>query len=118
MRILLNTAALALLLGLITPGMASAADTGAETAKVKPYPLTTCIVSGDKFGGDMGEPIVKVYGDREIKLCCKGCIKKFEKDQAGYIKKIDEAIAAVPAPADPAAPKAGGHDHGDGAHHH
>lgn len=115
MRILLNAAAL--LLGLIAPGMASAADSGAEAAKVKPYPLTTCIVSGDKFGGDMGEPIIKVYGDREIKLCCKGCIKKFEKDQAGYIKKIDEAAAKTSAPADPAAPKAGGHKHGAHDHH-
>lgn len=116
MRLLLNTTALALLLGPIASGMASAADAGAETAKVKPYPLTTCVVSGDTFGGDMGEPIVKVYGDREIKLCCKGCIKKFEKDQAGYIQKIDEAAAKASTPAGPAAPKAGGHDHG--AHHH
>jgi len=102
--LLLNTATLALVLGSFAAATVSAADAGAEAAKAKPYPLTTCIVSGDKFGGEMGDPIVKVYGDREIKLCCKGCIKKFEADQAGYIKKIDAAAAQAPAPATPAPP--------------
>lgn len=56
----------------------------------KPYPLTTCIVSGEKLGG-MGDPYVHTYQNREIKLCCKSCLKKFDKDAAGYLKKIDEA---------------------------
>ena len=91
--------ALALLIGVFTAGLATAAETPADQAKAKtkPYTLTTCIVSGDKLGGDMGEAITKVYGDREIKFCCKGCIKNFEKDQAGYVKKIEEAEAAAAA---------------------
>jgi hypothetical protein len=64
-------------------------DTKAD-AKAKPYTLQTCIVSGDKLGG-MGEPYVFVYQGREIKLCCKSCLKDFNADPAKYLKKIDEA---------------------------
>ena len=61
-----------------------------ETPKsaVVPYPLDSCIVSGEKLGG-MGEPIVKVYDGREVRFCCSGCVKKFEADKAGYFAKID-----------------------------
>jgi YHS domain-containing protein len=60
--------------------------------KLKPYPLKTCIISGDKLG-EMGEPFVYEYQGREIKFCCKGCLKDFKKDPAKYIKMIDEAAA-------------------------
>ncbi len=60
------------------------------TDKAKPYPLTTCIVSGEKLGG-MGDPYVHTYQNREIKFCCKSCLKNFNKDAAGYLKKIDAA---------------------------
>jgi len=33
------------------------------------------------------------YKDREVKLCCKGCLKDFNKDSAKYIKKIEAAEA-------------------------
>ena len=60
-------------------------------SKPKPYPLQTCVVSGEKLGGDMGEPYVFTHEGREIKLCCKQCLKDFKKDPASYIKKLDEA---------------------------
>jgi hypothetical protein len=60
--------------------------------KAKPYTLNTCMVSGDKLGG-MGDPYVFVYQGREIKLCCKGCLKDFNADPKKYLKKIDEAEA-------------------------
>lgn len=69
---------------------AAAADT--NTVKLKPYTLKTCIVSGDKLG-EMGDPFVYAYKGREIKFCCKGCLKDFNKDPARYIKLIDEAEA-------------------------
>jgi YHS domain-containing protein len=53
----------------------------------KPYPLTTCLVTGDPLGG-MGQPYVFSYQGQEIKLCCKGCLKKFEADPATYLKKL------------------------------
>ena len=59
--------------------------------KAKPYPLKTCIVSEEKLGGDMGDPYVFTYQGREIKLCCKSCLKDFNKDSAKYVKKIEAA---------------------------
>ena len=63
-----------------------------------PYTLKTCIVSGDKLGGDMGDPYVYIYKDKddaahEIKFCCKSCLKDFNKDPQGYLKKIAAAEA-------------------------
>lgn len=59
----------------------------AEAPKVKPYPLETCIVSDEKLG-EMGKPVVFTHEGQEIKLCCKSCKPKFEKDPATYLKKL------------------------------
>ena len=67
------------------------ADKPAE-AKIKPYTLKVCIVSGDKLG-EMGKPFVFTNDTREIKLCCKSCLKDFKKDPKKYVKKIEEAEA-------------------------
>jgi hypothetical protein len=60
------------------------------------YPLETCVVSGDKFGGDMGPALDVVYEGRLVRLCCKGCIKNLEADPAKYLAKIDAAAKAKP----------------------
>ena len=73
--------------------LASAAPAEGNNPKPKPYPLKTCIVSGEKLDGDMGAPYVFTYQDREIKLCCKSCLKDFNKEPAKYLKKIEEAEA-------------------------
>jgi hypothetical protein len=62
-----------------------------KTAKAKPYPLKTCVVSDEPLGGDHGEPYVFVHEGREVKLCCKPCLKDFKKDTAKYLKKMDAA---------------------------
>ena len=75
-------------------GMAALASTAmaADTTNAPPKPdlLTTCPVSGDKLG-EMGKPLIFVYQGQQIKLCCGGCKKDFDKDPAKYIKKIREA---------------------------
>ena len=83
-------------LGAICAGTiaAFAADTAKPAVKLKPYPLTICIVSGEKLG-EMGSPVVTNYNGQEIKFCCKDCVKDFDKDQAKYIKKIDAAAKAA-----------------------
>ena len=63
-----------------------------EPAAKIPYTLDYCVVTGEKLGGDMGDPVSYNYKGREIKFCCKGCISTFEKDPAKYVKKIDEAL--------------------------
>ena len=78
-----------------------AADTpAADPAPVKPYTLTTCIVS-DEALDSMGGPVVKVYEGQEVKFCCKGCIKKFEKGKVEYLKKLEAPVTA-PAPTEAA----------------
>src|SRR5262245_4279798 len=59
-----------------------------------PYPLATCPISGKKLG-EMGKPVVKVYGagadgagGREIRFCCDKCPGKFEEDLAKSMAKL------------------------------
>jgi YHS domain-containing protein len=68
------------------------ADTSTN-APVKPDKLTTCPVSGEKLDS-MGKPYVFTYQGQEVKLCCSGCKKDFDKDPAKYLKKIQDAAAA------------------------
>jgi hypothetical protein len=68
--------------------VAQAADKADKPAK--PYTLKTCPVSDEKLG-DMGDPYVFTHDGREIKLCCKGCLKDFNKDSAKFVKKIEKA---------------------------
>jgi YHS domain-containing protein len=71
---------------------AARADTSTN-APVKSDPLPTCPVSGGKLG-EMGNPYVFTYQGQEVKLCCSGCKKDFDKDPAKYLKKIQDAAAA------------------------
>ena len=84
-----------------------AADTTPAEQKPKPYPLTTCLVSGEQLG-TMGEPVTQIQNGQEVKFCCKGCVKDFTKDPAKYMSKLDAASKAKPA--------AAGHDGHDHAH--
>ena len=67
--------------------VASAGPAEAKSAKPKPYPLKTCIVSGEKLG-EMGDPHVFTYKGQEIKLCCKNCRKDFDAEPAKYLAKL------------------------------
>lgn len=80
------TLALSLVAALAQPFAARA------EAKAKAYPLTTCVVSGEKLDA-MGDPFVFTHEGQEIKLCCKSCKKKFDKDPATYLKKLKESPA-------------------------
>jgi YHS domain-containing protein len=92
MKILKNLTAAVLSISVLAgPLVAIAGDQKAEL-KLKPYTLKNCIVSGDKLG-EMGKPYVFEYQGREIKFCCKGCVKDFQKEPAKYVKKIEEAEA-------------------------
>jgi len=60
-----------------------------KAAAAKPYPLSTCIVTDEKLDAD---PAMKsytfVHEGQEVKLCCKGCLKDFNKAPAKYLKKL------------------------------
>lgn len=55
-----------------------------------PYTLPDCPVGGPL--GSMGDPVVKVYDNREVRFCCAGCIEEFEGNDAKYWGEIDEKI--------------------------
>lgn len=68
-------------------------DTPAETsteATADNYPLATCPVSGEKLG-EMGDPYVIEHEGTTVKLCCKSCLKDFNKDPDKYIGMIKAA---------------------------
>lgn len=71
------------LAGAMTPATAE------ENATI-PYPLDVCIVSNEGLES-MGSPVVYKHGDREIKFCCRKCLKKFAADPEKYLALIDEA---------------------------
>ena len=102
-RTILFGAGCALALAALTPSTLAEG----QPSKAKPYPLQTCVVSGEKLGG-MGDPYVFTYQGREIKLCCQGCLKKFNKESASFLKQLDAAEKKGPTPA---APAHGGHQH-------
>lgn len=61
-------------------------------AAAKPYTLKTCPITDELIDdkGDM-KPYSFVHEGREIKLCCKGCLKDFNKDAPKYVAKIEAA---------------------------
>jgi hypothetical protein len=85
---------------LAAPFTALAADKSAEKkadkkeakveGKAKAYPLDTCIVSDEKLDS-MGEPYVFTHEGQQIKLCCKSCLKDFNKTPNKYLSKLKKA---------------------------
>ena len=68
--------------------MTAVADTNTNGI---PDHLKTCPVSSEKLGGDMGAPYVFSYKGQEVKLCCHGCKKDFDKNPEKYLKLIRAA---------------------------
>lgn len=85
-RILLSTMTAALIIGFgltaCTENETTGHDRSGDTST-----QTVCPVSGEELGS-MGEPIVMTHAGKEVKLCCKSCIKKFNADPAKYTAKV------------------------------
>lgn len=62
------------------------------------YPMETCVVSTEKLGGDMGEPVDFIYKNRLVRFCCDGCKPKFLKGPDKYIATLDQALIAKQLP--------------------
>jgi hypothetical protein len=78
---------------------ATPADAPAEAQQRigDPWPLDTCVVSGEKLGS-MGDPIIKLHTGREVRFCCGGCVGAFDADPASYLAKADEKIIELQKP--------------------
>lgn len=72
---------------LIATAIALASCTTSGNAGVKSYTSDTCVVSGNRLGS-MGDPVTKVYGNQEVKFCCKPCVAKYEKNPERYAKNL------------------------------
>jgi len=56
------------------------------------YPLTTCIITGESFTVEGKMKMVAVrYAGREVRFCCKSCVKKFKRDPSKYLAVLDDA---------------------------
>ena len=74
----------------VAPSHIADSKDATKSEKAKPYALKTCPVSHEKLG-EMGDPYVFTYKDRESKLCCKDCKKDFDKNPEKFVKKIEKA---------------------------
>jgi YHS domain-containing protein len=88
----------ALAAAIMIPAISRAGETNSVASdKPTPYPLDHCVVSGEKFGGDMGKPIEFIYKtngiNQEIKFCCPMCKPEFLKNPDKYMKVIKAAEA-------------------------
>jgi len=54
------------------------------------YPLATCPVSGEPLGS-MGDPVKVSFEGVEVRLCCKNCVKEFDRDP----KKFADMVVAA-----------------------
>jgi YHS domain-containing protein len=93
MKTIKSLVAIILLAGASLP-LAAFAENAKPADKSPAYPLETCLVSGEKLG-EMGKPFVYQHEGREVRFCCKNCLKDFKKDPAKYLKKLDEAEKAA-----------------------
>ncbi len=62
-------------------------DAALIRSQIEAYPSKACPVSGEPVGS-MGDPIDRLYGTKLIRLCCKGCVKSYEKDPAKFAAKV------------------------------
>lgn len=75
----------ALLACVLTYCCALAAQADEQPGPAKPYPLENCVVSNDKI-----DPLVPpvLYNGQEYRFCCRGCVKKFNRDPEKYAARL------------------------------
>lgn len=77
---------LTLIASVLAAGFLSAADTGVPAT----YPLKKCPVSNEDLGG-MGKPVKVTFEGTDVYLCCKSCLKDFNKEPAKFVAKVKAA---------------------------
>lgn len=58
----------------------------------KDYPLAKCPVSDEKLG-EHGKPVKVTSEGTDVWLCCKSCIKDFNKEPKKFVKIVKDAEA-------------------------
>jgi YHS domain-containing protein len=65
------------------PGPSPSASAAPSAQTSEKAVNTVCPVSGDTVG-DIGKPVYAQYQGKTIALCCKDCLKKFNKNPDKY----------------------------------
>ena len=90
MKLIRNTSLVA---ALAAAFFTTAAFAGSAPAGVpKDYPLTKCVISDEKLG-EHGKPVKVTSEGTDVWLCCKSCIKDFNKEPAKFVKMVKDAQA-------------------------
>lgn len=69
--------------GLIARTPATKPTVAQKPQSPKPYPLTTCLVSGEGLDS-MDERVSTVHNGQTFEFCCRPCLVKFRKEPAKY----------------------------------
>ena len=75
---------------LLGAGFASADDQHKGHGVPATYPLKKCPVSDEELGG-MGKPLKVTHEGTDVYLCCKSCLKDFNKDPAKFAAMVKAA---------------------------
>ncbi len=63
---------------------------GGASAVPKTYPLKTCVVSDEKLG-EHGKAVKVSHDGTDVYLCCKDCVKDFNKDPDKFTTMVKKA---------------------------
>jgi len=64
----------------------------ADSSVPKSYPLSKCVLSDEKLGGH-GEPVKVTSEGTDVYLCCKSCLKDFNKDPKKFVEMVTDAAS-------------------------
>ena len=92
MKKLIKFATLPIILLLAACGDEEAkADNKDESKAAETYPLTTCVVTGEKLGSH-GDPHVIQHEGTTVKFCCPPCEDDFKKEPAKFLAKLTPKV--------------------------
>ncbi len=84
--------AIALLSTFLLGSTLALADSAIPKGVPKDYPLKKCVVSDDPLG-EHGKVVKVTHEGTDVYLCCKDCLKDFNKNPAKYTKMVKDASA-------------------------
>ena len=64
----------------------------ADSSVPKSYPLSKCVVFGEKLG-EQGNPVKVTSDGTDVYSCCKSCLKDFNKDPKKFVKMVTDAAS-------------------------
>ncbi len=90
MKITKIKSTITILAAILLGGTFAFADSATPKGVPKDYPLKKCAVS-DEALGEHGKVVKVTNGGTDVYLCCKDCVKDFNKDPGKYTKMVKDA---------------------------